>query len=661
MAVLGSLLLFTAFVYAAAQDRAEDTSRRSVGQEWSTVGGDMANSRYSTLSQINAGNVKSLGGAWVHEFALPTRATPVVKDGMMFIPDAARVYCLNANDGQLVWSYQPEKSAPARSGVAVGDGRVYSGLDDGRVIALDEHKGTLLWTQTINDPPPAKQGRIGGALVYADGLVLVGLTGEPGSIGRLVAFDGKTGKQAWVFYSVPAPGDPGSETWPADMNPRSVGGGGIWNNPAVDLDLGLVYFGIGNAVPQWGGELRPGNNLFNVSVVALELKTGKLRWYYQLVHHDIWDMDEATPMLLYDALVDGNRRKALAAMRTDGYLFLLDRETGKPIFPVEERSVPQEPRQKTSPTQPFPVNADRLGKNCLEAEMVPKGFAHGCWFEPWYYDRPNVASIGITTRAAPMAYSPDTKYFYVMGGLNPWWFRRVDNPYYYFWSHIPTAKQYGLLAAVDSRTDKIVWQKQTRWDLSMGSGFLSTAGNLVFYMDSDGTFQALDPGNGDVLWRFQTGYSGARGGAPVTYEMDGQQYLAVPSDRGLWGFRLGGAIGARPAAPAPAIETAFTGLIEDLPNDGTGEIAVAAVRFFQGEHFQDEYALKPARVRVKVSTKVNWLNYGLATHTIAAQDGSWSTGPLAPGKTGSVTFDKPGTYFYICKDHPWTMGQIIVQ
>lgn len=639
--------------------------RGHAAREWPTVGGDWSNSHHSALTQVNLRNVTQLGGAWVKELDTPSRGTPVVHNGIIFTSSASRMYAFDARTGKDVWTYQPERGAPRR-GVAVGDGLVFAGLADGRVIAVTEETGALAWTAAIQDAPPARRGSISGTVVFAGGLVLAGLTGETaeashGIRARLVAFDARTGKERWRFYVIPATGEPGAETWPSGVDPSTFGGGGVWSPPAVDPDLGLVYFGVGNAVPQWGGELRAGDNLYNASVVALDLKTGKLRWHYQLVHHDIWDMDQATPLVLYTASVDGRPRKALGAMRTDGYLFMLDRETGKPIFPVEERPVKQEPRQKTAPTQPFPVNADRIGPECLDPKMVPDGFVADCWFNPWYYDRPNVASISMITRLAPMAFNPETGYFYAMGGISPWWFRRTPNPYFYHAVKVPLAKESGILAAVDSRTNKVVWRKETPWNLSGGSGFLSTASGLLFYLESDGNFKAHEAKTGELLWQFQTGSSGARSGAPITYEVDGQQYFAVISNRALWGLTLGGKTGPRPAAPAPPSETPIPGAVTNLLSDGSGEIAVSALLEYGGEHEQDEYAIKPTRARVNAGTPVKWLNYGLLVHTMVARDGSWSTGPIEPGKTGTVTISKPGTYVYVCKDHPFSIAELTVR
>lgn len=636
-------------------------------KEWPSLGGDWNNGRYSGLTQISTKTVKNLSGVWLRELNAPTRATPIVKNGVMFIPDASRIYALNPTTGDIIWSYSPEGATPSRSGLAVGQGKVFSGLSDARVIALDEKTGTLIWTRFIGDEPKRPGQGISGGLIYAKGLVFSGLgNGDSGARGRMVALEADSGREAWSFYSIPEGDAPGSETWP-QTNIRKIGGGGVWMHAAVDTDLGLLYYGVGNALPQWGGELRGGDNLFAVTVLALDIRNGKLRWYRQLVHHDIWDMDLATPLVLYDATVNGQTRKAIAALRTDGYLFMFDRETGEPIIPVEERPVKQDVRQKTAATQPFPVGGERVGPVCMDPSVLPSGFVPGCWFDPVYYDQPNVVLPGITTRSAPISYDPQTGYFYVMGSVSPWWFRRVENPYYFFWSKIPTAKEYGVFAAIDSRTDKIVWQKRSPWGMCYGSGALTTAGGLLFHMEADGNFQAQDAKTGDLLWQFQTGFVAPAGsnlgmGAPaITYEMNGEQYVAVPIGQGLWAFKLGGQLGARPPATPPPSEWPFSGLVERLPSDGTAEIALAALLESRGEHFQDEYAIRPVRTRVTIGTTVKWVNDGAETHTIGARDGSWTTGPIGPGQSASVKFDKPGEYVYICKDHPWSIAQLIVE
>lgn len=184
-------------------------------------------------------------------------------------------------------------------------------------------------------------------------------------------------------------------------------------NPAVDPMLGMVYLGVGNPVPQWGGEVRSGDNLFTDSIVALDIHTGKLIWHFQGVHHDIWDHDFGTPLILFDAMIQDRERRGLAAMRTDGYLFLLDRETGTPLTRVIEEPVPNDPTMKMSPTQPFPVGTDAISPRCVERATGPEGFQLKYYFDKFGYE-PNLLFPCSAARAAPMTFSPQTGYPYVV-------------------------------------------------------------------------------------------------------------------------------------------------------------------------------------------------------------------------------------------------------
>jgi glucose dehydrogenase len=244
-------------------------------------------------------------------------------------------------------------------------------------------------------------------------------------------------------------------------------------NPAIDPRLRMLYFGVGNPVPQWGGEIRPGNNLFTDSVVALDIRTGKLKWYFQGVHHDIWDHDFGTPLVLFDTAVNGQQRHGLAVMRTDGYLFQLDRETGAPLRPIVERRVPSSRTMKMSPTQPFPIGVDAIGPRCVEEGMAPAAFKRRCYFDA-LKNEPNLVFAFATTRAAPMSFSPQTGYFYITAGVTPNWLRRSDDPCYYgIFQPTVGLRQYGLVTALDSQTGKIIWQKRVANRLDAGSGATS--------------------------------------------------------------------------------------------------------------------------------------------------------------------------------------------
>jgi len=633
--------------------------------QWSTVGGDSGNTRYSSLAQINAQNVSKLGAAWVSEKVGPaptTRAMPVIDGGLMFLTAPPYVCAVNLSSGKIAWRYSAMPGMPAREGVAVGEGLVFVGLSNANLVALREETGELVWKTYLGDPVHEPAAGASGAPLYADGLVSIGLNADYGYRGRIVAVDAKTGREVWRFSVVPAPGEPGFETWPKNNNAWQHGGGAVWLVGANDPDLGLVFYATGNAVPQYAGENRPGDNLYTCSLVALDSKTGKLRWYYQVLRHDIWEADIAEAPLLFDTQVNGQTRKAIAAMRTDGYLFMLDRVTGKPLGRIEERRVPQDAFQKTAATQPYPVGADHVLPDCdyWKTQPIPHGFELGCFFTPASTEKPNLLAPVYGMRATPMAFDPQTQFFYVTGIAGLQWLRRGENPGFFSLTISGRAPgvnklSFGVLAALDSRTNKIVWKKEFRGQRP--SGALATVGGLVFQMPGDGKLQAYDAANGPLLWQFQTGDLG--GSPPITFESGGEQYVATIVGGAVWAFKLGGTLPQRSAPPAPPQED-FTGPIENTANIET--TTLARDMGLTGTHYIiDEYEFNPYRVRVKAGTRVSWRNNGQMIHTVVAQDGSWTTGPLNPLDIGAVTFDKPGTYVYICKEHPWVYGQIIVE
>jgi quinohemoprotein ethanol dehydrogenase len=655
--------------------------RKAPTKDWPMVAGDWGNGRYSALTQINAGNVAKLGGAWMRPLGdEKTRGTPVVIDGMMFITAGAHIYALNPKTGAAIWTHQAEiPPSFLFKGVAVGGGMLFYGTADAHVVALNEKTGQPLWSVPMGDSLPVKGSDnpsaaltttgeyVSGAPTYANGpghsggLVIVGMSdGDHGVRCRFVAFDAKTGKKMWEFFAIPGPGEKGHETWPQGNDDWKRGGGGLWNTANVDPDLGLVYFGVGNPVPQWAGEVRPGDNLYTDSVVAVDLKTGKYRWHYQVVHHDLWEADVATPLVFYDADVGGKTVKALGAMRTDGYLFLLDRKTGKPVHPVEERPVPQNARLFTHATQPFPVGADEVGPNCIQEGQVPAGFKRLCHFDPIDFDMPNAMYPVLTARSSPMSYDPQTKYFYVAGSPGwPLWVKRFEDPRFFLSaSGQPGMKSSGILAAIDSRTDKIVWQKNTPYEMQNGSGVTTTAGGLLFHGEPDGNLQALDPKTGDILWQFQTGANEA--GPAAIYEVDGEEYVAVLATKNLWAFKLGGALTPLPAPPPPPTETSFGGRVVSADAVSMGGM-VRDTGLEKIREAYNEYAFLPYRIKVAPGAKVTWTNNGKETHNATAQDGSWTTGELAPGQSATVTFATAGSFTYLDKDHPWAYGQVNAQ
>jgi alcohol dehydrogenase (cytochrome c) len=661
--------------------RSADGDSQPASKEWATVSGDLGNTRYSTLTQINPQTVSRLSGAWMSakfDSVGAGRAMPVVKDGVLFITVGSSIYAYNAKTGATLWQHQtdtpPETAAlseynragrglPNREGVAVGEGLVFAGLTNARVIALREKTGEVAWDVYVGiEPARAGQG-VSGAPVYANGLVFVGTAGDTGFRGKVIALDAQTGRKAWEWFAVPGPGEKGHETWPKNADSWKTGGGAVWLVGAADPELGLVYFGTGNGVPQYAGDTRAGDNLYLCSVVALEIKTGKLRWYYQTIRHDIWEADIAESPVLFDAQVGGRMHKAVAAMRTDGYLFMLDRETGKPLMPIEDRKVPQDARNHTVATQPYPVGAEPVLPDCTEwrKQPMPSGFELGCFFAPASLDQPNLLTPAWGMRVVPMAFSPQTGYFYAIGNSSLQWFRRAEDPYIFILGagKVPGLPQgHAVMAAIDSRTNTIAWKKEFRGGRPAGA--LVTAGGLLFQMMPDGNLVGEDAKTGEMIWQFQTGQPG--GGPAASYEIDGEQYIATALRNNVWAFKIGGSLKPQtpPAQTArPATPPLFNGMIQDTNRIETvtniRDNSSGGARFMN-----DEYAFSVYRARVKVGTQVLWVNNGRLRHTVMAEDGSWTTGPLAPLEAGAVTFDKPGEYTYVCRDHPWAKAQLIV-
>jgi PQQ-dependent dehydrogenase (methanol/ethanol family) len=552
-----SAALLSAIVLAIGL-QAQRPSNEPPGRDFPVVGGDLGNRRYSTLKQIDRSTLPKLGGAWLVRLeggkALGSmQGTPIVVDGVMYIGSGSgSVFAIDAATGAIRWKYESPFGGQTNRGVAVGGGRVYSGQSGTRLIALDQKTGVLLWETRL-----AERGGTPGVPTYFDGRVYFGISGgEQGVRGQITAHDAVTGKEVWKFYTVPGPGEFGHDTWEGDSWQR--GGGPLWTHPALDAELGLLYVPVGNPYPVTNGSTRGGDNLFTASVLALDLKTGQYRWHFQEVHHDIWDYDNPTPPLLADIRYQGQPRKILVHGGKTGFTYILDRTNGKPLIGIEERPVAQDPRNKTAKTQPFPLG-DSPVPTCPEPGSVAAGAQSACLFGA-FFDLPVVMTPGTQggLNSAPLAFSPETNLFYVPASI-------INSQFGPGFSRPAGQPRAGTLTAMDPTTNRIVWQKRTKFPLGTGSGLLSTASGLLFGGVSDGHLVAYDIRNGDELWKFQTG-AGADAPA-ITYEVGGVQYVAIlaggnnfnlsqPGDH-LWAFKLGGTVAPLPApAEPPTIQPA---------------------------------------------------------------------------------------------------------
>jgi alcohol dehydrogenase (cytochrome c) len=508
---------------------AEDDAvlRRAMAESsnWPSYGRDYSNQRYSALSQINTSNVGDLTLAWRYAtgISLAFEASPVVIGNIMYVSTPLNhVVALDARTGRKLWEYAESLGTtihccgPVNRGVAVYGGRVYMGTLDARLVALDAKTGAKAWGVRVADNE--RGYAVAGAPVAADGKVIVGVSGaEYGIRGRVTAYDAATGAEVWRFYTIPSPDQGGwwgkwSATDPfgvplhrdlarerADSakyaDAWKVGGGSVWQSPAIDRDLGLVIFAVGNPSPDLDGSVRPGDNLHTNSIVAVELGSGKLRWSFQELPHDVWDLDAASPVVLVDVPgPDGKIVPAVAQAGKTGWVYLVERATGRPIR-RSEAFVPQE-NLFAQPT-------------AAGVRMLPGANGGSEWSAP--------------------AYSPETGYLYVLG---------LHQPMYYKIKHQPLQppalwlggifvgtgeQQYGLFSAVDLATGKIAWQNRIK-DPMIG-GALATAGGVVFTGTKDKRFLAFDAKTGRQLWSYA---ANAGVNAPaVTYAVNGQQFVAV--------------------------------------------------------------------------------------------------------------------------------------
>jgi len=558
---------------------------------WITNGGNVYNQRYSPLTQINRDNVAELKPEWrigLNGSGTASKysgqAQPLVYAGVIYIPTGANdVFAIDVDTGEILWTHEAHLDPNITviccgwmsRGVALGNGKVYSGQLDGKLVALDQTNGEVVWS--VQAERTEDGFSITSAPLYYDGMVITGFAGgDRASRGRVKAYDAETGELRWTFYTIPGPGEFGHDTWPDYNDAWKYGGAAVWQTPAVDPELGLIYFSTGNPGPDVNGSVRPGDNLFSVSMVAIDAETGEYRWHFQQVHHDLWDYDSPNPVILFDAEYDGELRKGIAEVSKTGFVYILDRETGEPLIGIEERPVPQEPRQATAATQPYPIGDPVVPH---EIDIAPEGFKlvnQGRIFTP-FWDEPIVMKPLGTGGAnwPPSSYDPETNLFYVCahdgaaaystdeGGVE---FEIPTPGERYFggtYTRSGVARR-GIFAAVDLTTNRLAWRQQ--WAEMCYAGSVVTRGGLIFVGRNDGRLTALDKANGDKLWEFQA--DAGIHAAVSTFEHAGQQYVVAlaagsffpGTERGdsVWLFSLDGRMGPSSASPGDASDDELT-------------------------------------------------------------------------------------------------------
>jgi alcohol dehydrogenase (cytochrome c) len=489
---------------------------------WLTYSRNLQGHRFSPLKEITTENVANLKVKWTYQFSTDgNEVSPIVVDDVMYVTGPNRAAALDVHTGRRLWTwirdipkdYHNIGFGQVSRGPAVLDDKLFVATLDCYLVALDLKSGAERWSAKVGDYALGYSMTV--APLAIPGKILVGVSGgEAGIRGFLDAYDANTGKQAWRFWTIPGPSDPGHETWQGDS--WKTGGGPTWVTGAYDPELKIVYWGVGNPSPDWNGDPRRGDNLYTCSFIALDGGTGKLLWHFQFTPHDTHDWDAAHVPVLFDAKIAGRDRKLIASSNRNAFYYVLDRVTGEFIA--------GQPYAKQS----WAKGLDTKGRPVLAGDFEPSENGKLVW--------PNLN--GATAWFSP-SYNPDTGLFYVaVREIGSVFFKR-DSEYkpgtFYPGGgedELPPDDAWGEIRALNATTG------DTKWIFKLHSppwaGVLSTAGGLVFSGSDEGNFYALDAATGKALWDFQTG--GGIAANPISFTEDGKQRIAISANRVLYVF-----------------------------------------------------------------------------------------------------------------------------
>ena len=522
----GALLLsalFSALLFAQGLDPAKLLQQPT--DAWPTYNGDYSGRRFSPLTQVNTSNVKTLALAWLyrtHATATGTvgaggqqiEATPLEVNGILYFTIPNHVWAIDARTGKKIWRYDWKTKGGltiGNRGVAIDGTTLYFETPDCHLVALNIHDGAEIWHVPICNMNQMYYASV--APVVVKNHVMVGVSGDDLDIpGYLEAHDPKSGALQWRWYAHPAPGTPAAKTWP-NVEAMMHGGGMTWVPGTYDPELNLYYFGTGNAQPVINGKARPGANLYTACIIALNPDTGKMAWYFQPNPHDTHDWDDVETPVLFDAKIHGKERKLLAQASRNGWFFVLDRTTGKDIV-----------------SAPFAKQNWTLGVNA-EGQPIPN---------PAKTPQDNGALVTPNQAGAanwpPPSFDPQTGLFYI----------DATDAYSIYYIYDNSAKpegwagndrggwSQGVLRAIDYTDGKILWSHAWPSGGPGHSGILTTAGNLLFVGDPSSNFIAFNAATGAILWHAGLGADVSNG--PITYELDGRQYVVVAGGGTIYAF-----------------------------------------------------------------------------------------------------------------------------
>lgn len=501
--------------------------KRTAAENWLSYNGDYSGRRYSAVAELNPQNVASLQAEWMFHANNTGRleVTPLVVSGMMFITAANDAIALDARTGRVVWRHSrpnsegliDDASGHINRGVAIWHDRIYMETDNAHLLCLDARSGNLIWDVAYANGNK-NYGATSAPLVVKD-KVLVGTSGgDDGVRGFVAAFEAATGKLVWRFWTIPAPGEFGAESWPGKLYLH--GGGTTWMPGTYDPELNTIYWGTSNPAPDFEGGVRPGDDLYTDCLLALDPDTGKLKWYFQFTPHDLFDYDAVETPIVIDAIYRGKRRKLLVQANRNGYIYVLDRENGK--FLSATRFVEKLNWAKA---------IDAVGRPVLAAIEPAPGGTRICpgysgatnWFAPSYNESTHSVYF--------MALEECETYFFKSQQ-----FKEGQGFYSTGVKHIPTEPSQKVLVAFNLDSDSIAWKYAQAGSGRSSAGTMTTAGGLVFFGDDAGSFEAIEAHSGKTLWHFNTGQEISA--SPMSYAIGGKQYVAIAAGSNVFSFAL---------------------------------------------------------------------------------------------------------------------------
>ena len=517
-------------VSAVVDIKHSDLTVSPVAANWPSYNGDYTGRRFTSLTQITPSNVESLRAQWA--FHVPRadalEVTPVVVNGVMFITAMNDAYAVDARTGRTIWHHSrpvtegliDDASAHHNRGVGVWGTRVFMNTDNAHLLCLDSRSGNLLWDVAYADWN-RNYGATSAPLVI-NGKVLVGTSGgDDGVRGFIAAYDAITGKFLWRFWTIPGPGEPGSESYPGDSYLHA--GGTAWMPGTYDPELNTTYWATSNASPDFNGEGRPGDDLYTCSVLALDPDTGKLKWYFQFTPHDLYDYDATETPVLVDAEYKGKPRKLLIQANRNGFIYVLDRITGE--FLSATRFAEKLNWAKGIDAKGRPIIDKDSARPTPEGMMVCPGFSGATnWFSPSFYPETRTLFF-MSQEECTVLLSGEQEFkegetYYATGSRRP-----------------PGEYGYKVLLAFDLDTATFRWRYLQayggRWS---AAGTMTTATGLVLFGDNSESFEAVDAKTGKQLWHFNTGQS--IHASPMSYAVNGKQYFAIAAGSDVFSFAL---------------------------------------------------------------------------------------------------------------------------